>query len=368
LTALSTCASKCTSAASVDSGPCDDEPLRRAAGLAAVVHAAPDGPRNGLVEVGVVEHDERVAAAELHRGLLQVLAGAGRDRATGSDAARERHALDARIVDHKVGLIVGDQQVGVGAFRGAGVVQQLLEGDRALRYATGVLDDQHVAGHQLRARHARQLVVREVPRLHAEQHAERAALHVRMADLGIELRRRQELLGVLRVVGQDVRAELHFAARLVDALAHLERCQLGEIVDMRAHQRGRLVQDDGPLRIAGVLPGLEAGLGRGEGRLELGAVQMLEALENLAVIGVHTLVGHCRILVQSVVVTAAVSMEIEEGEWWRGTPHVPTMRGWRSRVCSLSHAGHPWLAKMCGRLSSRRALDNFNRSAATARH
>ena len=52
----------------------DDEPLGRAAGLAGVVHPSPDRPLDGVVEIGVFEHDEGVAAAELHRRRLEVLA------------------------------------------------------------------------------------------------------------------------------------------------------------------------------------------------------------------------------------------------------------------------------------------------------
>ena len=120
----------------------DDEPLRGAAGLPRVVHAPPERPFDGMVEIGVLEHDERVAAAELHRGRLEVLSGPSRDAAAGRDAAGQRHALDARVVDDAVGLIVRDQQVGVEADGRAGVDPELLEGDGALRNASGVLHQQ----------------------------------------------------------------------------------------------------------------------------------------------------------------------------------------------------------------------------------
>ena len=65
----------------------DDEPLGRAAGLSGVVHPAPDGPFDGVVEVGVFEHDEGVAAAEFHRRNLQILARSRGDALAGGDAA-----------------------------------------------------------------------------------------------------------------------------------------------------------------------------------------------------------------------------------------------------------------------------------------
>ena len=91
----------------------DDESLRGAAGLAGVVHPAPDRPFDGVFEIGVFENDERVAAAELHRRRLEVLSGPCRDAPAGRDAAGQRHALDARIIDDGVGLIVRDQQIGI---------------------------------------------------------------------------------------------------------------------------------------------------------------------------------------------------------------------------------------------------------------
>ena len=128
-TAPSTCFRRSTSADSVDKGPSvvfsssgspgfraasaalkllqelvgelfdDDEPLRRAAGLPRVVHPSPDRPLDGVFEIGVFEDDERVAAAEFHRGRLEVLSGARRDAPAGRDAAGQRDALDARIID-----------------------------------------------------------------------------------------------------------------------------------------------------------------------------------------------------------------------------------------------------------------------------
>ena len=71
----------------------DDEALGRAAGLAGVVHPAPDRPGDGMVEVGVFEHDEGVAAAQLHRRDLEVLAGARGDALAGRDAAGQATPL-----------------------------------------------------------------------------------------------------------------------------------------------------------------------------------------------------------------------------------------------------------------------------------
>ena len=74
----------------------DDEALGRDAALAAV-----DEPRGGAglgrrVEVGVLEHDVGIAAAELEDALLQAGAGLRGDGAAGGGAAGERHRGDVR--------------------------------------------------------------------------------------------------------------------------------------------------------------------------------------------------------------------------------------------------------------------------------
>ena len=50
-----------------------DEPVRRRAGLADVAELREHRAVDRLVEVGVVEHDERGVAAELHRGAQHAL-------------------------------------------------------------------------------------------------------------------------------------------------------------------------------------------------------------------------------------------------------------------------------------------------------
>ena len=65
------------------------------------------------------------------------------------------------------------------------------------------------------------------------------------------------------------RAELDLAARLADALAHLQRHRVREFVGLCVHERRRLGDDDRPLGIALVPPGLEAGRGGRELGFEL---------------------------------------------------------------------------------------------------
>ena len=72
----------------------DDQPLGGRAGLAGVLHPAHGRGLDGGAQVVGVEHDERVAAAELEHRLLQVLAGQRADGAARALAAGQGHALD----------------------------------------------------------------------------------------------------------------------------------------------------------------------------------------------------------------------------------------------------------------------------------
>ena len=87
-----------------------------------------------------------------------------------------------------------------------------------------------VAGHQMRTGDPGKLVIGKVPGLHAEDHADRAALHVAFAERRMEVFVGEEMLGILGVVGEDLGAELHLPARLVDALAHLQRHGVRQIL------------------------------------------------------------------------------------------------------------------------------------------
>ena len=97
----------------------------------------------------------------------------------------------------------------------------------------------------------------------------------------MELHRRQEALGVLGVIGEDVRTELHLSAGLADALAHLERHDVCEFVGPFMQQRRGFSHDDGPIGVRLVPPGVEARLGRRELGLEFLVGQFLEFLQKL---------------------------------------------------------------------------------------
>ena len=269
-----------------------DETLGRATGLAGIVHPAPDCPGNGQIEIGILQHDERVAAAQFHRGHFEVFARARRDAAARLDASGQRDALDAQVVDHRIGLRVADQQIGIEADRRARLGQHLFERDRALRHDPGMFHHHRIARHQMRAGDAGKLVIGEIPRLDAEDHADRAALHMRFAIGRVERDGREEALRILGVIGHDPRAELDFAPRLADALAHLGGHDAGEFVGARVEDFAGSRDDLRAVRIGGVAPCLEAGVGRRDLGLELLISDILKGLDKFSGGRIEALIGH----------------------------------------------------------------------------
>ena len=243
-----------------------------------------------MLEIGVFEDDERVAAAELHRRRFQVLAGPRRDASAGRDAAGQRDTFDTNIIDDTIRLIVRDQQIGIQPGGRARVDPQLLEGDGALRHDAGVLHQHDVARHQMRTGDPGKLVVGKIPRLHAEDHTNRAALHMAFAEGRMKLHRRQEAFGVLGVIGENIRAELDLPESLADALAHLECHRMRELVGLGMQQLRRLGDDDRALGVGLVPPGFETLFRRRDLRLKFLIGQALKLLQNFAGRGIGALV------------------------------------------------------------------------------
>ena len=102
--------------------PLDDDPARRHADLALVQVGAERGGVDGVVEVGVGQHDQRVLTAQLEHDALQVPAGGLGELAAGGRRAGEVDPAHVRVLDELVA-------------------------DRRARLAAVVRDDvQHAAG------------------------------------------------------------------------------------------------------------------------------------------------------------------------------------------------------------------------------
>ena len=206
---------------------------------------------------------------KLHRRNLEVLSCPGGNAPARRDTAGQRYSFDSRIIDDLVRLLMRDQQIRIQSDRRTRINPELLKGDGALRYAARVLHHDDVARHHVRTGDSRQLIERKVPGLDAEDHADRAALHVGCSDCRMKLFRSQEAFAIFSVVGENVRTEIHFTTSFVDQLAHLQRCQMRELVNLGVHKFGRLCHDHCPLCIRRLLPGLVSLCGSGKLGFEL---------------------------------------------------------------------------------------------------
>lgn len=163
--------------------------------------------------------------------------------------AGEGHALDAWVGYHLGDLLVGGVDVDIRADGEACLSAQALEQGRGGGALRGVLEDDGVAQGEVRGSEPRDLIGGEVPRHDAEQHTHRGTTDNGAAGAGGdgELLVGEELLGVVGVVVVDVDAEVDFALRFLERLAHLlhdVRRQFGTMLDMQlaeaAKQRGAL--------------------------------------------------------------------------------------------------------------------------------
>ena len=248
---------------------------------------------DGLVEVGVVQHDEGVAAAEFHRRFLQVLSGPCGHHGTGGFAAGQRHGADAHVVNHLRHLVFGDEQVGVRASGCAGFQHQPLPSQRALRHAGGMLDHDHVAGHQVGRGKAGDLVIRVVPRLDAKQHADGAAFDHRFTARRGDFLGGQKGLGVLGVIVQDGGAQGDFAQALWQQLAHFQRDQLGKLLRAFAQDGASAGQHGSALGKAFAAPFVFKAVGRlAEFFFQRSVVDFVKFLQDFSVVGIGALVGH----------------------------------------------------------------------------
>ena len=269
-----------------------DEAFSCDAALTHVVHLRPHRPLDRFVEVGIVEHDERIAAAQFHRGLLEIFSGSGRDTFSSFHAAGQRDAFDPGIVNHAIHLVVRNKQIGICTRWRARVPPQFFKRDGALRHTARVLHHDDIARHQIRRGKTRELIVGKIPRLHAKEHAERGVFNHGFARLRFENLRSEKILRVPCVVVENVRAQRDFTARLGDELAHFKCHRLGEFIRALAHDRGGLRDDDCPLGKSFVPPSFKTSCGSFNRCLQLRVREFFELLHDFTIGGIDTLITH----------------------------------------------------------------------------
>ena len=111
-----------------------NETLGRCAGLPGVAHAPADSMFDSFFEIGIFQHDESVAAAELHGRFFQLLASLRRHHRASGFTAGQRYGANAWVFNHLGDLVLGDKQVGVSTGWRTGIFHQGFKGQRALRH------------------------------------------------------------------------------------------------------------------------------------------------------------------------------------------------------------------------------------------
>ena len=199
----------------------NDEALARDATLAAVHHARRCRDLGSGRNVGIVEHEVGVGAAELEHGLLEHRSGRGRNAPSCGDTAGEGHGRDIFVPDQGLDVAASNEQAAEQIPRDTRFVKHLLDGERTARDVTGMLQERPVARHQRRRGETEQLPEGKIPRHHREDDSDRIE-----GDEGFSLTRVDRLVREIafRMIGKPVAIEcafLDFGPSLIERLAHL---------------------------------------------------------------------------------------------------------------------------------------------------
>src|SRR6202000_211144 len=145
----------------------------------------------------------------------------------------------------------------------------------------------------MRGGKARQLVIRIVPRLDANQTAKRGIFDIGFAVSGIERATRQEGFSFVRVVLQNGRAEVDLSTALPDPLPHFERRQMRKLLLLIQHQGSRFADYLRSLADWFTRPDFTKCLiGGREHSFHLLIGVLLEGAQNLFVERIYTLICH----------------------------------------------------------------------------
>jgi hypothetical protein len=177
-----------------------------------------------VVERRALQDQCRVAAAELEHHLLEVGAGPRADRRPGALAPGQSHPAYPEVVDQSRDLLDAAEEVRVGAPGCACLLEEPREGECALRHVLGVLDHDHVAGHELWRGDTDHLVEGEVPGLDGQDDAD-GLRDQRRTRLAGECLLGEQPLPVHGVVLQDVGDQIDLEVAEALDLAHLEHRQ-----------------------------------------------------------------------------------------------------------------------------------------------
>ena len=149
-----------------------DKTFRRGAHLPGIIEPRLHAGLHRFLQIGIVENDKYIVAAQFKRRFLNVFSRLRRYHATGFFRAGQGRTLYAIVGDNLRYLILRNEQVSPCALWRAGLTNQLSEGFRTVRDDAGMFGDHRVPCRQVRRQHAHQLIIREVPRLYRHQYAD----------------------------------------------------------------------------------------------------------------------------------------------------------------------------------------------------
>jgi hypothetical protein len=214
-----------------------DEALRRDAALSAVEEARGGAGLRRALEVGILEDDVGIAAAQLEHGLLEAGARLRGHRPPGRRAAGEGDRGDLGCLHESGDPRRAHEQRAERVARHPGFVENLLDGESAAGDVGGVLEQTHVPCRERRRGEAKDLPEGEVPRHDGEDEAERLEGHVAPRGVGRRRLRREKVLCVLRVVLAHPGALVGLGPPLGHGLAHLEGHEAGEPLAFSPQER-----------------------------------------------------------------------------------------------------------------------------------
>ena len=190
---------------------------------------AVDDVFDGVIEVGVVPHIHRVAAAKLQAHADEALGRGALHGAAAGNRARERDEVHARVADDAVRVLMrGVQHLerALGQPGGSEAFGESLRGERRLR---GMLQHHHVAGHECRDHAVHRDEERVVPGGNSEDHAQRFAPHEAP----------EVVLGIGIHVAERLRRDGDHVPRALERAAYL----VGRVTRGPAHLPGELFGD-----------------------------------------------------------------------------------------------------------------------------
>ena len=260
----------------------DEDARAVGADLAGRVEIAQHGAADGVLHVGVIEHDQRRLAAEFHRCVFHVRAGEGQHLLARRHRSGERHLGDDRMggecgADGAVALDDIEEPI-----RQACLGVDLGERQRRERRVFRWLEDHGVAHGQRRRRLPACALDRIVPRADADADAERLAARIGEGPAEIDVIAVEGCHGAAEEF-QRIRGRGRVGdQRLLDGLAGVEGLQPRQFVVACPKDVGRAPQDAAALDRLQPRPGGLRGARRLDGQLDDVVGRGVEACDRFA--------------------------------------------------------------------------------------